>query len=113
MTASTIGNLFEPSPASVDEVTSTLLSRPGLKVERIVSAGHSSPLGFWYDQSGDEWVLLVSGGARIEIDGEGVTELKPGDYLLLPAHCRHRVDWTDPAQPTIWLALHFDPEAGG
>lgn len=113
MTASTIGNLFEPPPASPDEVTTTLLERPGVTVERIVSTGQSSPPGFWYDQPGDEWVLLVSGRARIEIDGEGVTELAPGNHLLLPAHCRHRVDWTDPAQSTVWLALHLAPQTDG
>jgi cupin 2 domain-containing protein len=55
-------------------------------------------------------VLLVSGRARLEIEGERVERaLGPGDYLFLPAHCRHRVAWTDPGQATVWLALHFSP----
>ena len=112
MDATAIGNVLDPVPASPDEVATTLLQRPGAKLERIVSTGQASPPGFWYDQPDDEWVLLVSGAARIEIDGEGVTDLRAGDYLLLPAHRRHRVDWTDPDQPTVWLALYLAQSAG-
>ena len=98
------GNLFEAlDVASGQEVTSQLLRRKDLRIERIVSNGQASPPGFWYDQPHDEWVLLVAGGARLEIEGEAERELAPGDYLLLPAHCRHRVAWTDPDRETIWL----------
>jgi len=102
------GNLLEAlDVASGEEATTQLLRRPGVRIQRIVSTGQASPPGFWYDQRHDEWVLLASGAARIEIDGEGERTLAPGDYLLLPAHCRHRVAWTDPEQATVWLAIHL------
>jgi len=105
MTAS----LFADLPDEMkDESFQEILSRPNLKIERIVSRGHCSPEGFWYDQEGDEWVLLVQGGAGLELEGEAeVTALKPGDHLLIPAHRRHRVAWTSENEDTIWLAVHI------
>lgn len=103
-----ITNLLRGLPlASPDEVFETLLQAPGVKLERIVSRGQTTPEGEWYDQGWDEWVMLLAGAARllVEDEDEEIT-LEPGDALLLPAHCRHRVTWTDPAQPTLWLALH-------
>ncbi len=88
------------------ELCETLLTAGKVRVERIVSRGHASPPGFWYDEADHEWVLLVAGAARLRFDGEEYeVELKPGDYLNIPAHRRHRVEWTDPTQPTIWLAI--------
>ena len=97
-------------PAAAEEVFEILLERPGVKLERIVSRGQTTPEGEWYDQDWDEWVLLLAGAARLTIEGEGETDLGPGDALLLPAHCRHRVAWTDPLRPTLWLALHVRSE---
>lgn len=89
------------------ECFETLLSAPGVRLERILSQGHVTPEGAWYDQPSDEWVALLQGGARLAIEGESdEVEMQPGDALLLPAHCRHRVTWTDPDQVTVWLALH-------
>ncbi len=107
-------NLLEdlPPPAPAEDFE-TLLQRPGLKLERIVSYGQTTPEGEWYDQEQDEWVVLLAGAARLLIEGEGEQELKPGDAVMLPAHCRHRVTWTDPAQPTVWLALHLEATARG
>ena len=82
-----------------------LLARPGLRIERIVSTGQASPPGFWYDQEHDEWVILLSGGAGLAIDGAAEMS-SPGDYVFLPAHTRHRVTWTDARVPTVWLAVH-------
>lgn len=108
MSAQVPPNLFTPvDPSPAEELVTALLERPGVRIERIVSAGQASPPGFWYDQDGDEWVLLLAGAARLEIENGGVSELAPGDHLLLPAHCRHRVDWTDPARQTVWLAIHI------
>lgn len=77
-----------------------------VRIERIVSKGHSSPDGFWYDQDQDEWVLILQGEARLQLaNQQSPITLKPGDSLLLPAHCRHRVAWTTPDQPTIWIAI--------
>lgn len=80
--------------------------RRGLRVERIVSRGHASPEGYWYDQPEDEWILLIAGSAIIGYDGPArEVALAPGDYLLIPAHERHRVVSTHPEQETIWLAI--------
>lgn len=107
-----MANLFSDLPAKTDEEhLSDLLNRPGVRIERIVSFGQASPQDFWYDQSWDEWVIVLAGGARLAIEGEPEMSLGPGDYVFLPAHKRHRVAWTDPDQPTIWLAVHIgEPE---
>lgn len=91
-----------------EELFETLVQRPGFTLERIVSRGHTTPEGQWYDQAREEWVLVVKGGARLFFEGETeVMEMKKGDYIHIPAHCRHRVEWTDPDEETIWLALHY------
>jgi cupin 2 domain-containing protein len=100
-------NLFTEIPANLaEELTQTLLESPPARIERIVSRGHASPKDCWYDQAGNEWVLLVAGAARLEF-ADRMVELKPGDYLNIPAHEKHRVDWTDPYQVTIWLAVFY------
>ena len=96
------------APRGPDEAFTTILERPGVRIERIVSHGHTTPADSPYDQAGDEWVLLVQGAARLWLDGAGECELAPGDHLLIPAGCRHRVTWTSPDEATIWLAIHFD-----
>lgn len=102
-------NIFADLAADTgEERFEALLDRPGLRIERIVSTGHASPPGFWYDQPHDEWVLLLRGSAGLAIDGEAELTLRPGDFVLLPAHCRHRVSWTSDTEPTVWLAVHVD-----
>ena len=104
------GNLKRDLPARPlpDEVVGLLLDRPGLRIERIVSTGQTTPEGHWHDQETDEWVLVVAGAARLRIEDEGTDrELGEGDWILLPAHCRHRVIWTRAEPPTVWLAVHF------
>ena len=102
------GNLFAGiSDALPDEQVDALIAAPHVRIERIVSRGHSSPPGFWYDQDSSEWVVLLAGSATIQFDGEPSSRrLKRGDYLHIPAHTRHRVEWTAPNEPTIWLAVH-------
>jgi len=103
-------NLFSGLPRSTreNEQFSELLSRPGLRIERIVSTGQASPADFWYDQPEGEWVLLVQGAARLHFaDEPAPRELGPGDFVDITPHRRHRVDWTDPDQPTVWLAIHY------
>ncbi|WP_245409331.1 cupin domain-containing protein [Methyloceanibacter sp. wino2] len=103
-----------PTRPQTEELFDGLFEGPGIRIERIVSTGQTTPDGEWYDQSRDEFVLLVSGAARLRIDGESRDrELAPGDWLLLPAHCRHRVTWTQAEPPTIWLAVHFDAAPAG
>ena len=83
-----------------------LVDRPGLRIERIVSTGQATPEGQWYDQDGDELVLVVDGAARLRIEGEASDRaLSERDWILLPAHCRHRVTWTRAEPPTVWLAI--------
>ena len=103
------GNLFSNIPKDLPEEFLEILAQSAdVKIERIVSRGHTTPEGEWYDQSKDEWVVLLSGKARLLIEGEEApVVLKPGDHLLLPAHLRHRVEWTDPDQDSVWLAVHF------
>ena len=100
-------NLLAPLPQPVsDEVTQELLRGGSFRLERIVSIGHTTPADEWYDQESDEWVLLLSGAARLQFENEHLLDMRPGDAILIPAHQRHRVDWTDPQQQTVWLALH-------
>ena len=95
-----------PAPAE-DEHFQDLLSRSGVRIERIVSHGHASPEGFWYDQDDDEWVVVIEGDAELQIEGEPEPrQLTRGDWLYLPAHCRHRVARTAGERPTVWLAVH-------
>ncbi|NLE84924.1 MAG: cupin domain-containing protein [Myxococcales bacterium] len=77
------------------------------RVERIVSWGQSSPEDFWYDQEEDEYVLVVEGAAELELEGGERVRLSAGDWIEIPAHLRHRVAWTRPDGPTIWLAVFF------
>jgi cupin 2 domain-containing protein len=103
-------NAFAPPPSG-GEALQTLLETRSLRIERIVSLAHSTPQGEWYDQQQDEWVILLQGSAGLQIDGQPqVLILQPGDYCYLPAHCRHRVAWTDAQQPSVWLALHFSAD---
>jgi cupin 2 domain-containing protein len=101
-------NIFACLPVDVGrEHFETLLECADFKLERIFSYGQAATEGEWYDQDHGEWVLLLKGSAGLLIEGEEeVRELMPGDYLYLPAHRRHRVEWTQPEGETIWLALH-------
>ncbi len=106
-----LGNIFEGlGEARQNETIESLLQTDHFRLERIVSTGHTTPEGKWYDQTGPEWVVLLTGNAKIlfEDPNESI-ELKPGDFLNIPARCRHRVEWTDPAEDTVWLALHYAP----
>jgi len=102
-------NLFADIPKDLsNELFETLLQTPSFRIERIVSNGHCSPEGFWYDQDDNEWVILLKGSAvlRFENDDESIA-LKSGDYIHIDKHQRHRVEWTDPEEETIWLAIHY------
>jgi cupin 2 domain-containing protein len=101
-----VKNIFVPvAEMGAEEGFVTLLEASALKIERIVSRGHASPEGFWYDQSEDEWVMVLRGEAALEFAGGEGVELKEGDYLTIPRHVKHRVCRTGP--DTIWLAVHF------
>ena len=80
-----------------------------MRIERIVSTGQASPAGFWYDQPDDEFVVLLSGAAALRFEGGDVVDLKPGDWIEIAAHVRHRVESTQADPPTVWLAMHWRP----
>lgn len=103
-----IENLFCGIPDALpEEFFQTLAESASVRIERIVSDGHSTKSGEWYDQGWDEWVLLISGGATLQLgDDSPPRVLKPGDHLMIPAGCRHRVESTESGQKTIWLAVH-------
>ncbi len=116
-----MSNLFEISSALVEEtsgleatppaeLTELLVRSKEVRIERIVSQGDASPAKGWYDQAENEWVAVLQGEARLLFDGdETARTMKPGDFVLIPAHQRHRVEWTTPDEPTLWLAV-FYPE---
>lgn len=105
-------NLFANLPAAGvrfdAEIFDALLVAPGVKIERILSTGQASPPDFWYCQSENEWVVVLRGsaGVKFEVEDE-VRVLHAGDAVHIPARCRHRVEWTDPDEPTVWLAVHY------
>ncbi|MSP20175.1 MAG: cupin domain-containing protein [Alphaproteobacteria bacterium] len=109
MAAITTGTLSANLAAGADERIDELVRAPGARIERIVSHGHFTSPGEWYEQDRNEFVLLVAGAARLRFEGESNDRmLDAGDYLDIPAHCRHRVEWTDPTRDTVWLAVHYE-----
>ena len=102
-------NLFSKVPDLLkDEVFETLLKTDQFKLERIISPGRATQPGEWYDQDTNEWVLLLRGRAGLLFEGKReVRVMHPGDYVHIPAHHRHRVEWTEAGQKTVWLALHY------
>src|ERR1700754_4430895 len=107
------GNLFSPVEHGPLEHVDVLAGRgDDLTIERIVSMAHASAPDFWYDSPRDEWVVLLSGAAALEFEqGEALHEMRPGDYIRIEAHRRHRVAWTHPDQASVWLAVHYRSEA--
>ena len=101
-------NLFGIPAREAKEHLDALLTSPNVRIERIVSQGHSSAPDFWYDQERPEWVVVLKGSAGLQFDGEPQPRtLNAGDHVNIPAHARHRIAWTDTTQPTIWLAVHY------
>lgn len=103
-----IENVLAPTPSSaLAEVFTPLLSGAKFRLERIVSKGQCTPPNEWLVQDEHEWVVLLSGAARLQLaDQQHALDLHPGDSVNIPAHHRHRVEWTDPDHETVWLALH-------
>jgi cupin 2 domain-containing protein len=105
-----VDNLFDGIPAEIPaEIFQTLLETDNFRLERIVSGGQATPPGEWYEQDSHEWVVLLTGSACLRFEAEPDLVLRAGDHLFIPAHRRHRVEWTDPTRPTVWLALHYHP----
>jgi cupin 2 domain-containing protein len=103
-------NIFKNIPAIIpEELFENLIDRETLKIERIVSHGHTTPIGEWCDQAWDEWILLLQGQAILGYEDGSTVNMQVGDTVLIPAHTRHRVEWTQPGLNTVWLAIHFVP----
>ncbi|EAR55160.1 hypothetical protein SKA34_07254 [Photobacterium sp. SKA34] len=102
-------NIFSQLPVKLDnEEFIDLLKTDSVRVERIVSQGHVTPIDEWYDQSENEWIIVLEGKAEITFDNNEIVTLEKGDHLYIPAHQKHRVSWTEPNKLTIWLAVFFD-----
>ena len=106
-----VKNIFGPVPAEIsEEFLEILAESETVRIERIVSQGHVSPKDFWYDQKTDEFVIVLKGRAHLLFEGaKDHVDLESGDYLCIPAHVKHRVEWTDPECDTIWLAVQYRP----
>lgn len=106
-----MNNLFADLPADLklpEELVEVLSESKHVRIERIVSTGHASPEGFWYDQREHEWVVVLRGAAQLQFEDEvSPLTMMPGDQLLIRAHRRHRVVMTSPNEPTVWLAVFF------
>ena len=105
-----LGNICSNIPKyTPQEIFEEIITAENIKIERIISKGHATPDDKWYDQDKNEWVILLKGSAGLLFEGEdNPITLHPGDYFLIPAHMKHRVEWTDETEETIWLAIHFD-----
>ena len=101
------GNLFSELSSSLpEELIEKLVDTQDVRIERIVSTGHASQPDFWYDQAESEWVVVLRGEAVLAFENETLI-MKPGDYILIPPHCKHRVNSTSQKESTVWLAVFF------
>jgi cupin 2 domain-containing protein len=102
-------NIFKNIPDQLPkELMECIFKRNNIQIERIISHGHFTPAGQWYDQDWDEWIILLQGQATIVYEKDNQSfDLRVGDYLLIPSHTKHRVEWTLPDLNTIWLAVHL------
>ncbi len=102
-------NVFNGIPAEIpEEIVQEIFKAQKIRIERIISKGHTSPKDYWYDQDENEWVMVLRGRARLEFsDDRTLLELKEGDYLNIPSHKKHRIEWTEPENETIWLAVFY------
>ncbi|PAJ75334.1 cupin [Pseudoalteromonas sp. NBT06-2] len=104
-----MNNIFKEIPDDLSsEVFENLASGMNVKIERILSKGHSSPVTGWYDQTQNEWVIVLKGEAILTFNNKPDVQLKQGDYLNIKAHQKHKVSWTTPEEETVWLAIHYD-----
>jgi cupin 2 domain-containing protein len=104
-----INNILSDIPERIpEEIFGEIISSENIRIERIISKGQSSPEDFWYDQEENEWLILVKGKAKLKFSDENeLVELTAGDYISITSHKKHRVEWTDPENETIWLAVFY------
>ena len=73
----------------------------------------SDDANIFSDQPQHEWVIVLQGAAKLQFD-DGMVEMKVGDFINIPAFKKHRVDWTTPDEPTVWLGVRYgDVGSGG
>ncbi len=102
-----IKNIFDDLPQQLPkELVQILIQAADVRIERIISHGHASAADFWYDQPQHEWVIVLKGAARLQFE-DRMVEMKPGDFINIPAFRKHRVDWTTPDEPTVWLGVRY------
>ncbi len=103
-----LANIFASIPENLDDERIDLLAQnENVRIERIISKGHTTPAADWYDQEKDEWIIVLKGAAILAFENGEDVRLESGDYLNIPAHTRHRVKWTQPDLETVWLAIHY------
>ncbi len=103
-----MNNIFDAIPENIDtEIFELLAKSETTRIERIISKGHKSPDSGWYDQDENEWVLVLRGEAILLFEDGTSVNMKAGDYINIPAHKKHKVEWTDPKIETVWLAVHY------
>jgi cupin 2 domain-containing protein len=103
-----VNNIFEELPDKLpEEFFENLIENENFKLERIVSEGHSTPEGEWYDQQTNEFIILLKGKAKLIFENDEDVILHPGDHLIIPKQIKHRVEWTSDTERTFWLALHY------
>ncbi len=112
VTIPAISNFFSHTHSvTSEEIFETLVSTRNVKIERIISKGQGTPDNEWLTQNLSEWVILLKGSAILSFEESKKTiKMNPGDYILIPANTKHRVEWTDPDNQSFWLAIHFDKE---
>ena len=103
-------NLFSDLPTDLsEELVDVLTENKHVHIERIVSTGHASPDGFWYDEEEHEWIVVLKGAAKLLFEGDDEPiYMKPGDFVNITAHRKHRIEWTTPDEPTVWLAVFYN-----
>jgi len=101
-------NIFASIPSEIkEELFEEIVKKDKVKIERIISKGHTTTEFEWYDEESDEWVIVLKGEAILEFETSDDVRLKEGDYLNIPAHTKHRVSWTKENEETVWLAIHY------
>lgn len=101
-------NMYTTIPCNLEqEVFEQLAGNDCVTIERILSKGQKSPPSGWYDQEKNEWILVLKGKAVLAFEDQEAISLIEGDFINIPPHKKHKVEWTDPDNETIWLAIHY------
>lgn len=104
----TVSDIFDNIKRKIpEEITEEIIVSDNCRIERIISKGHASPPGFWYDQNENEWVILLRGSALLKFEDGTEIKMQEGSYVNIPSHIKHRVEWTEPNRETIWLAVFY------